>query len=169
MEDVPNLINIGLTNPIQILNQHELFLRFCLCPSNDSFDKKILISALGLNSKDRKSTRDEANISNPKVNRSCAPLTTNRISADCVQISLGPSIPYIPLGVYHTRGFNAIRVWNARLRIFRVGNVLELHNGIFCILQRSYYPIIDRKFHIDVFNIYSGIKQSESISMRISH
>ena len=26
MEDVPNLINIGPTNPIQILNQHEICL-----------------------------------------------------------------------------------------------------------------------------------------------
>ena len=63
---------------------------------------------MGLNSKDRKSTRDKANISNPKVNRGCAPLTANRTSADCVQISLGPSIPYIPLGVYHTGRFNAM-------------------------------------------------------------
>ena len=39
MEDVPNLINIGPTNPIQILNQHEIFWRFCVCPSNDTFDK----------------------------------------------------------------------------------------------------------------------------------
>ena len=28
--------------------------------------------------------------SNPKVNRGCAPLTANRTSADCVQISLDP-------------------------------------------------------------------------------
>ena len=69
---------------------------------------KILMSVLGLNSKDGKSTRDKANISDPKVNRGCAPLTASRISADCVQISLGPSIPYIPLGVYHTGGFNAM-------------------------------------------------------------
>ena len=27
MEDVHNLINIGPTNPIQILNQHEIFLK----------------------------------------------------------------------------------------------------------------------------------------------
>ena len=63
---------------------------------------------MGLNSKDRKFTGDKANISNPKVNRGCAPLTANSISADCVQILLGPSIPYIPLGVYHTGGFNAM-------------------------------------------------------------
>ena len=63
-----------------------------------------------LNSKDRESTRDKANINNPKVNRDCAPLTANRTSADCVQISLGPSIPYIPLGVYHTGRFNAMMV-----------------------------------------------------------
>ena len=53
---------------------------------------------LGLNSKDRKSTGDKENISNPKINRDCAPLTANRFSADCVQISPGLSIPYIPLG-----------------------------------------------------------------------
>ena len=70
--------------------------------------KKILMSVLGLNSKDRKSTRDKASISNPKINRACTPLTANRTSADCVQISLGPSIPYIPLGVYHTGGFKAM-------------------------------------------------------------
>ena len=62
------------------------------------FWQKILMSVLGLNSKDRKSTREKANISYPKVNRGCAPLTANRISADCVQILLGHSIPYIPLG-----------------------------------------------------------------------
>ena len=31
MEDVHNLINIGPTNPIQILNQHDIL--------NDTFDK----------------------------------------------------------------------------------------------------------------------------------
>ena len=112
MEDVHNLINFGPTNPIQILNQHEFFWRFCMCPSNDTFDKnkKKWKEVLELNSKDRKSTRDKANISNPKVNRGCDPLTANCISADCVQISLGPSIPYITLGVYRTGRFNAMKI-----------------------------------------------------------
>ena len=57
---------------------------------------------------DRMSTRDKANIRNPKVNRGCPPLTANCISADCVQISLGPPIQYIPLRVYHTGGLNAM-------------------------------------------------------------
>ena len=39
MEDVHNLINIGPTNYIQILNQHEIFWRFFMCPSSDTFDK----------------------------------------------------------------------------------------------------------------------------------
>ena len=39
MQDVHNLINIGPTKLIQIFNQHEIFLRFCMCPSNDTFDK----------------------------------------------------------------------------------------------------------------------------------
>ena len=63
---------------------------------------------LELHIKDRKSTKDKANISNPKINRGCPPLTTNRTSADCVQISLVPSKQYIPLRVYRTGGFNAI-------------------------------------------------------------
>ena len=62
---------------------------------------------LGLHSKGSKSIRDKANKSNPKVNRVCPPLTANRTSADCVQISLGPS-KHIPLRVYHTGGFNAM-------------------------------------------------------------
>ena len=119
MENVQNLINIGPTDPIQILNQHEIFWRFCMCNSNDTFDKnkKILKWVLGLNSNDRKSTKDKANISNPKVNRGCAPLTANHTSADCVQISLGPSIPYIPLGVYHTGRFNAMPSKNSNQQI----------------------------------------------------
>ena len=39
MEDIHNLINIGPTNPIQSLNQHDFFLRFCMCNSNYTFDK----------------------------------------------------------------------------------------------------------------------------------
>ena len=56
------------------------------------------MSVLGLNSKDRKSARDKANISNPKVNRGCAPLTANRTSADCVQIS------WTLINIYSTGG-----------------------------------------------------------------
>ena len=65
--------------------------------------KKISMLVLGLHSKDRESTKDKASISSPKVNRGCPPLTVNRISADCVQISLEPQMKYIPLRVYHTQ------------------------------------------------------------------
>ena len=60
MEEVLNLINMCPTNPIQILNKHELFWIFCACPSNDTFDKnkKITMLVLGLHSEDRKSTKD---------------------------------------------------------------------------------------------------------------
>ena len=64
---------------------------------------------LGLHIKDRK---DKANISNPKVNRGCPPLTANCTSADCVQISLGSSLQYIPLRVYRTGGFNAMIMYS---------------------------------------------------------
>ena len=104
MEDVPNLINIGPTNPIQILNQHKIFWRFCICPSYDTFDKfkNLDVGTGALQQRQRTSTRDKVNISNPKVNRGCAPLTANRTSEDCVQISLEPSIPYIPHTIYAT-------------------------------------------------------------------
>ena len=85
------------------------------------------MSVLGLNSQHRKSTRDKANIRNPKVNRGCAPLTANRTSADCMQISLGPSIPYIPRGVYHTGGFNAMQV----------GMIIALHKS-------ATFPLLNR-------------------------
>ena len=86
-----------------------------MCPSNDTFEKKISVLVLGLHSKDKKSTKDKANISNPKVKRGFPPLKANHISADCVQISLGPSIQYIPLRVYHTGGFNAMEAMSHHL------------------------------------------------------
>ena len=96
---------------------------------------------MGLNSKDRKSTRDKANISNPQVNRGCVPLTANRTSTDYVQISLGPSIPYIPLGVYHTGRFNAMYMQSSHVTYIFVLSLeyddLNLHtacvgNGDLC-------------------------------------
>ena len=92
MEEVPNLINIGPTKPAKILNRQELFWRFCMCPSNDTFNKnkKNINFGTGAPQQDRKSTRDKANISNPKVNRGCPPLTANRISADCAKFHLDP-------------------------------------------------------------------------------
>ena len=116
MEEVHNLVNIGPTNPIQILNQH-YFIDDFVCVLQMTLLTKIKISMLelGLHSKDRKSIRDKANISNPKVNRGCSPLTANRTPADCVQISLGPSIQYIPLRVYHTGGFSAVNVCHEHL------------------------------------------------------
>ena len=84
---------------------------------------------LGFYSKDRKSNKDKANISNPKVNRGCPQLTANRISADCVQISLGPSIKYIPLRVYSTGGFNAMYIF--------VFQILSNWRQVNCILQTA--------------------------------
>ena len=89
------------------------FCVFCVYSSNDNFDKNIKNPNFDTeaHSKDRKSTKDKENISNPNVNRGCPPLTANRTSADCVQISLRPPIPYIPRRVYRTRGFNAMNMW----------------------------------------------------------
>ena len=65
---------------------------------------------MGLHSKDGMFTGDKAIISNPKINRGCPPLTDNLLSADCVQISLGPSIQYIPLRGNHNGGSDAMAV-----------------------------------------------------------
>ena len=75
---------------------------------------------LGPHSKDRKYSSDKANIGNPKVNRvnsGCPPLTANRIWTDCDQTSPGPSIQYIPLGVYQTGGFNAMVSFTQPLKL----------------------------------------------------
>ena len=112
MKDVFNLINICPTSPIQVLDPHGIFLRMCLCPSNDIYDIKKSMLVLGPQGKDRKYCRDKANIDNPKVNRGCPPLTANRSKTCCDQNSPGPSIQYVPLGVYHTGGFNAMKYFN---------------------------------------------------------
>ena len=123
MEEVTNLINVGPANPIQILNQHYFFEDFVFDLQMIILAKKILLLVLGLRSKDGKSTRDKSNINNHKVNRGCPPLTANRITADCVQISSGPSIKSIPLRVYHTEGFNAMQV---RMFSHRLYNVVDI-------------------------------------------
>ena len=94
MEDVSHFIDICPTNSIQVLNLHE-FLRFSLCPSNDIFDinKEKTMLELGPHGKDRKYSRDKAYIGNPKVNIGCSPLTANRTSADCVDIT--PMLPVV--------------------------------------------------------------------------
>ena len=61
---------------------------------------KISMLVLGLHSNESDFTKSKANMNDPKVNRGCPPLTAKSISADCVQISLGYSIQYIPLRVY---------------------------------------------------------------------
>ena len=50
--------------------------------------------------KHRKLSGDRANTGNPKVNRCCPSLTVNRHSANCVEITLGPSVQHNLLWVY---------------------------------------------------------------------
>ena len=64
--------------------------------------------ALEAHGKDRNYDSNTANIGNPKVNKGCPPLRTNYTSADSMENSPGPSIQYIPLGLYHTGGFNTM-------------------------------------------------------------
>ena len=108
IKDVSNFIKICSTNPIQVLNLQDISRRYCLCPWNDIFHIKKSMLVLGPCHKDRKYPRGEANIGNPKVNRGCPSLTANCTLADCMEITLGPSIQHIPLAVYHTWGFNVV-------------------------------------------------------------
>ena len=87
-----------------------IFWRFCMCTSNDTFDKNKKSWCWYWDSTAKTESLLEIKQTKviPNENWGCAPLTANRTSADCVQISLRPSIPYIPLGVYHTGGFNAM-------------------------------------------------------------
>ena len=70
------------------------------------YKKSILV--LRPHGKYKKSSRDKANICNPKINRGWPPLTTNCTSADCMEITPEPSVLHIPLGVYNTEGLNAM-------------------------------------------------------------
>ena len=112
-KEVSNLISTCPTNPIQVLNLHEICGNFCLCPSNDTslHKKKKNLLVLEPHGKDRKYPRDRATIGNPKVKIGCLPLTANHTSADCVKITLGPVVhpvkPY-STGVYRTEGFHAL-------------------------------------------------------------
>ena len=90
---------------------------------------------LGLQYKDKKSTKDKANISNTKVNRDCPPLTANHTSADCVQISLGPSIQYIPLSVYRTGGFQR---YDKYLCPYGIENIISAYHFKQCELHPMY-------------------------------
>ena len=67
----------------------------------------IFMLVLG-SSPDRKSSRDKANISNPKANWGCPPSTVNRTSAEFLQNSRGHPSRHILLGHSHTGRFNAM-------------------------------------------------------------
>ena len=86
---------------------------------------------LGAHNKGRTSTTDKANIGNPKVNRGCHPLTSNRTSADCVENSFGPSVQYIPLGDYHTGSFNTQNIMNPT-------NTNIVYRWIFVLTKQGY-------------------------------
>ena len=99
------------SNPIQVLNLHGIF-RYFVCVLQMILltciakIKSMLVlvptaktgSILGIK---------QAPQSNPKVNIGCHPLTANRISVNCEEISLEPSVQHIPLGLPYW-GFNAI-------------------------------------------------------------
>ena len=102
IDEVPNLVNIFPTTPIEVSNLHDFFKIVCLSTMLNFWQKRMLV--LMSHIKDRMSTRDTANKGNSKANRVCPPLTAKGISADCVKNSVRSSVQYIPLGVYHTGG-----------------------------------------------------------------
>ena len=93
------LINICTKIRIQYLNQHGIFWGVCFCPSNGIFVWIKNHVDTGSPWQRQEVFWDEANKSNPKVNRGCPHLTANRTSADCVEIAPGSPVQNIPLGV----------------------------------------------------------------------
>ena len=123
----PELIYICLANPIQVLNLHGCFWRFSLCSSNDIFLYKWTKSMLviGPQCKERKysGVKTSTSIGNHKVNRDCpsSQPTTPRQTVWTPR----PSMQHIPLGVYHTGGFNAM-MHIALLCFFGCGHMTSL-------------------------------------------
>ena len=96
IKDISNLFNIFPTNPIQVFCIHEIFEDFVCALQMIFFDIiKNRYWHLGPTAK------------------------TGIILTDCAQSSPGPSVPYIPLGVYHTGGFNATLAPIARPLVFK--------------------------------------------------
>ena len=120
-------INIYLTNAIQVLNLREFFRRY-FCVHRTTFFIWIKKTGLVLDprEKDKKYPRDKANIDNPKVNRGCPSLTAIRTLAECMEITLGPSIQHILLGVYGTRSLNAMDTRDQFFKI-KLAECIELY------------------------------------------
>ena len=125
--------------------------------SNDTFDKNKKSWCWHWGLTIQTGTGDKANINNPKVNRGCAPLTANRTSADCVQISLGPSMPYIPLGVYHTGGFNAMK-WINSLQDHMIAKINILFPISHCIDETDIHTCNCHSDRNDCFNTENNVK-----------
>ena len=84
------------------------FFLILFLSSNDIFyiNKNINVGT-GLTWQNMKYSSDLANTGNPKVIRGSPQPTANCISADYVEITPITPAQHIPLGVYHTWGFNA--------------------------------------------------------------
>ena len=87
--------------------------------------------ALGSHSKDRKSTRDKANIGNPKVNKGCPPTHSQpHLSRLCGKFTWTLSTIY-STGVYHTGVFNAMNKMLRYTVLFRLPALLK--KGDICL------------------------------------
>ena len=90
-----------------------LFWSFFVSP-NDIFDmNKNIMLVLRPHGRGRMFSRDRASIGNPRLNIGFPTHNANCATIDRMEITLGPSIQHIPLGFYHTGGFNAM--WNISL------------------------------------------------------
>ena len=90
LEDVSNLLNICSTNRIHDLNLHGIYRDFVLVP--------------GPHGKDRKYSKEKANIGNPKVNSGCPPLEDNRSSENCGKYTWTPNEIYTAWDLPTTSG-----------------------------------------------------------------
>ena len=90
---------------------------------------------LGSSLNDRKSSRNKADMGNPKANRGCTPSTMNCSSAECGQNSRGPQSRHIEWVHCHTGRFNAMMRWKNFLSASRIK--VELIRGRFRSLVRN--------------------------------
>ena len=108
IEDISHTVNISPTASTQNLNLQHLFQEILIVTFQWYFghEWKFFCLVLGSSSKDKKSSRDKANLGHPKANSGCAPYTASHTSAQCVKTHQDPTALYRSTVFRHTGGLN---------------------------------------------------------------
>ena len=122
MEDVPYFINICATISSQVLNLHDFFVDF---DGSIQIMQRTLMTiffmwVLGSSLNDRKSSKDKSDIGNSKANIGWSQSIVNHTSAECVQISLGPSPRHIVIEHHLTGRVNVMMILYSRKRLLEL-------------------------------------------------